>query len=50
MGILAVWTWPHEDWLLGLEYIPVVEMEGIEFVGSIFSIGLFLFRIDFLIK
>jgi len=42
----------HHDWLVGIELIQEVEIETETeiFEGSIFSIGLFFIRMDFLIN
>lgn len=50
-NVLAYFTTPSEDWLLGIEYIPSAMLPDLkEEQVSIFSIGFFLFRIDFLIN
>lgn len=45
-------TRPHyDDWLLGMEFIPqlTIRLEDAETLsGSMFSIGLLIFRIDYL--
>ena len=49
-NVLAYFTSPSDDWLLGIEYIPAAMLPNlVEEQVSIFSIGFFLFRIDFLI-
>ena len=51
-NILFYWTLPSDDWLIGLEFIPLVELkdEDREFSGSIFAIGIGICRLDFLIS
>ena len=50
-NVVAYFTSPNDDWLLGMEYIPSAMLPNlVEEQGSIFSIGFFIFRIDFLIN
>jgi hypothetical protein len=50
-NVLVYFTLPSDDWLLGMEYIPVAMLPDLkEEQVSIFSIGFFIFRIDFLIN
>jgi hypothetical protein len=47
--VLFEWTFPWDDWLVGVEYIPELELTELEWVGSVFSIGILIFRVDFLL-
>lgn len=41
-------TPPWSDWLIGMEYIPRVTINiGEEVTGSMFSIGILIFRLDY---
>ena len=47
--VLASFTiGPEDDWLIGFEKIPDVELPDHNFKGKIRSIGIGIFRIDFL--
>ena len=43
-------TCPWGDWLIGLEYIPKVELDAIKYKGGMFSLGIFIMRFDYLVN
>lgn len=45
---IGTWTKPTDDWLIGYEYIPEVRLDEIKWQGSMISVGIFFYRIDFL--
>ena len=45
---LFSFTLPKDDWLIGLEHIPELHLPDLGFEGSMNSIGIGIFRIDFL--
>ena len=46
----AYFTGPNDDWLIGTEHISLIELPELNYKGGMFSIGIFIFRIDFLIN
>lgn len=50
-NFISYFTSPIEDWLLGIEYIPLMTMDDDEKTFySVLSFGLLFFRIDYIKK
>lgn len=46
-------TFPQDEWLIGMEFVPELELtfaDGVSYTGAMFSVGFFIFRIDYLIN
>lgn len=41
-------TKPDEDWLVGFEHIPEIQLPELDWKGSMVSIGIFFYRVDFI--
>lgn len=50
-NLIFALTRPHrDDWLIGMEFVPevTIRLGDNEVSGTLFSIGLLIFRIDYL--
>lgn len=50
-SLIFAFTRPHiDDWLIGMEFVPevTIRLGDKEVSGTLFSIGVLIFRIDYL--